>query len=113
MRIRYAFPSVFGLIALAGSNQVCGITFTEVKVPGTFETVVNGVCGSTVVGYYYNYDESSTHGFIYDGSTFKTVDCPWGAYNSITGISGGTVVGTYYGENISTNLDIARRSFIY
>ena len=113
MKIRYAFLSVFGLIAMAGSNQASGYTFTAVEFPGAFETVVNGVSGSIVIGYYINYDESGTHGFIYDGSTFKTVDCPWGGYNSLTGVSGGTVVGNYYGDNISTNLDVAYRSFIY
>ncbi len=98
MKIRYAFLSVFDLIAMAGSSQASGYTFTEVKFPGAQETVVNGVSGSTVIGYYINYDESDTHGFIYDGATFKTVDVPdWSALPSptITGISGGTMVGFY------------------
>src|SRR6266704_618462 len=82
MKIRYAFLAVFGLIAMAGSSQASGYTFTTVEFPGADWTVVNGVSGSTVIGYYYNNAEGSTHRFIYDGSTFKTVDCPWGMKTS-------------------------------
>src|SRR5260221_10692766 len=113
MKLRHALLSVFGLIGMAGSSQASGYTFTTVEFPGADWTVVKGVSGSTVIGFYYNNAEGYTHGFIYDGSTFKTVDCPWGEEYSLTGVSGGTAVGNYYGDNISTNLAVAYRSFIY
>src|ERR1035441_1504050 len=102
---RYAFLSVLGLTAIAASSQASDITFTTVEVPGSGETIVTGVSGSSVIG------TCDFGGFIYDGSTFKTFNNPAMSGMKPTGISGGTIVGYYQG--VGTNGAVALRSFIY
>src|SRR4051794_25318847 len=100
MKTRYALLSVFGLIAIAGSRQASGYTFTTFDDPQGDRTEVRGVSGSTVVGSYCVNDDGRYHGFIYDGSTYRTVDFPVGHDNYLTGISGGIAVGNSYYEVI-------------
>ena len=64
------------------------------STPGTF---VQGVSGSSLVGYYYDASHSISHGFIYDGASFMTVDHPLAKVfgTKTLGINGDTVVGVF------------------
>src|SRR4051812_10151356 len=104
MKTSDAFLSVFGLlIAIVGSSQTFGSTFTTLDYPGAELTIATGIDGSTVCGSYtVNY---GLHGFIYDGSTFRSIDAPGLPSLEPAGVWGGTVVGNYY--------DYTRHGFIY
>ena len=63
-------------------------------VPG--QTVVTGICGSTIVGFFRD-GRGYTHGFSETGGVFTTLDDPdaAGLPTFVQGISGSTIVGDY------------------
>lgn len=77
-----------------------GTDFTALNFPGAPKTSAAGISGSSVVGEY-SIDGTSSHGFLFDGSTYTTLDYPL-ANLHITepqGIWGGKVVGYYVDNN--------------
>jgi hypothetical protein len=68
-------------------------TLTTLDAPGAVDTVVYGIDGSNLVGYYTS--GGSFHGFLYDGTTWTTLDKPGADHTWIRGIDGGNLVGRY------------------
>src|SRR5690242_16884014 len=96
MKTRYAFLSMFGLVAIAASSPASGNTFTTLDYPGALDTYPHGVSGGTVVGSYQNSSPNTAfHGFSYNGSTFATLDFPGATGTVAQDVSGSTVVGSY------------------
>src|SRR4051812_33973381 len=109
MRTRFAFLSMFGLIAIAGPNQASGYSFTTLDPPAADFTIANGIDGGTVAGVYHQAINHGVHehGCSYDGSTYATLDFPGAIYTEPDGISGGITAGTWNGAAG------ANRGFIY
>ena len=67
---------------------------------GQGQTIVTGISGPYIVGYYSTDAGYTHHGFIYDGSTFTTTDDPLSNGDTrILGVSGNTIIGTYQTDN--------------
>ncbi len=87
--------------------------FVTVDVPGALGTAVYGIDGNNIVGYYY--DSTTSHGFLYDGTTFTTLDHPDQVFGTAAyGISGNTIVGTYYtGQQFGQVVFVYNHGFTY
>jgi len=78
--------------------------------PGDW-SFVTGIDGDSIVGHYRaeGEDESTSRGFLYDGTTWTELHYP-GAYGTrATGIDGDNIVGYYYDSLLST----VKRPFLY
>lgn len=99
LRIVRSLALVLALLLVAGAGTSLAITYTPIDEPlvgSSIGTVVTGISGSNIVGFYGD-SANSVHGFLYDGSTYKTLDNPLGIGRTYAnGISGGNVVGQYY-----------------
>ena len=100
-------------------NGESGFTFengvyTTLNDPlGTGGTVLTGISGNDIVGYYFvettPTEPSEVYGFIYDGSQFTTISDPLAAHDTsgaegtyVYGISGNKVAGTYFTGGIGS-----------
>jgi hypothetical protein len=59
--------------------------------PGASDTYAYGIDGDNIVGFYY--DDSGSHGFLYDGINWTTIDVPGAGATYVTGIDGDNIVG--------------------
>ena len=80
-------------------------TYTTIDDPNaTGGTVVGGISGNNIVGYYTGPNGSDAQGFLYNGTTYTTVDDPNATENNssgpngtyVAGISGNDIVGYYF-----------------
>ncbi len=97
MKLRYAFLSAYGVIAIAGSSQAA-FTYTALDPPDSRFTLAAGVDAGLVVGAYNEVDNHGIvhqHGFVYNGSTFTKLDVPGALHTYPTGVSGGIIVGNW------------------
>ena len=85
-----------GLTSFAGNAKAQSYNFTTLNNPnGVNGTFINGISGSTIVGYYNDFSDTP-NGFTYNGSDFTTLNDPYGVNGTfINGISGSTIVGYY------------------
>jgi hypothetical protein len=61
-------------------------TWTTLDMPGASRTVITGIDGSNLVGWYA--DNTGPHGFLYNGTSWASLNLPW----TIDGISGNNIV---------------------
>jgi hypothetical protein len=71
-----------------------GSTFTDIFVPGSLQTVANGISGSNIVCV--AVIPPFVKGFIYNGSTFTEIFVPGSLQTEAYGISGSNIVGLTY-----------------
>ncbi len=74
-----------------------GGAYTDVMVPGSAETYINGISNNGKVAGYYR-DGNTSHGFIFDGkSNYQTFDFPVGIATQAFDLNNnGTIVGIYF-----------------
>jgi hypothetical protein len=92
--------TICAAIVLWGSGYAMAGTWTTLDNPmatGVNGTVVNGIDGSNLVGWYMN--ASGTHGYLYDGTTWTTLDTPGSKGTAVNGIDGSNLVGYYWDNN--------------
>ena len=78
-------------------------SFTTIDYPGAKRTYVRGINDlGQIVGWYYDSDSDTSHGFIYNGSRFTTIDYPGAEETIVSGINdSGQIVGWYSVSDIS------------
>ena len=78
-----------------------GSSFTTLSDPNaSFGTTAHGISGSTIVGYYFDYN-GYANGFIYDGTNYTTLNAPSAVNGTyVTGVDGNNIVG-YYKDSLS------------
>ena len=64
-------------------------------------TLVNGVSGDEIVGYYYGDVDGTAHGFLYQDGAYQTLENPLGNFTVAEGISGNKIVGYFYAANLN------------
>jgi probable HAF family extracellular repeat protein len=85
------------LVARAGmANAQSNYAYTLLDVPGSRETIANGINNAgQVVGWYIDAN-SRAHGFLYRDGTYITLDPPGSVYSLAYGINDlGQIVGSY------------------
>src|SRR5262249_6843874 len=67
--------------------------------PSGYGTIVTGISGSNVVGYYLD-SVNAPHGFLYNGTNYTTLDNPLANFQGtvVTGISGNNIIGYYHSD---------------
>lgn len=85
-----------------------GMSWTNLRMPGSFSTWATAISGDNIVGGYNTSVYSGwrdTRGFLYNIKlkTWTTLDYPGGSVTSVTGISGSNIVGTYLDNSGSTH----------
>ena len=84
------------LVGTCGGNGFLydGTNWTAPNMPGAVKTLLRGISGSNIVGYYFD-ASNKKHGFSYDGTNWSTLDVPEAISTEIYGIDGDNIVGSY------------------
>lgn len=93
---------IFGLCPRLAWADVT-FSFTTLNDPqGTGGTVLTGISGNNIVGWFANAANTVEDGFLYNGSTFTTIADPLAGgpfpFTNANGIDGSNVVGVYFGS---------------
>ena len=121
MRAWHILTAAAVLALLASSANAGGGIWTPLDVPGAHSTIICGIDGNNIVGFYFYSDEAWNHGFLYDGTDWFAIDVPGAYYTLVCGIEGGSIVGSYgdalgnhgflYDGTILTTLDLPQATF--
>jgi hypothetical protein len=87
-------------IFLLISSGTCLAQVSILDIPGSMNTVINGVDGSNLIGMYQ--DNMGYHGFVYNGGSYTTLNDPAAGASLETyaaGMFNNTIVGGYQDRN--------------
>ncbi len=74
--------------------------FTQLKMPGAYETSPGDIDGNLIVGtIYMDNSYQSSKGFLYDGANWTVLEMPGAISTRANGIDGDTIVGEYRDAN--------------
>jgi len=92
------------LLRSSGNAAPDTFTFTQIDVPGAFETVASGINDTEqIVGHYIEAVSGLNRGFLDIGGTFTTIDPPGSIGTNLLGINNSAqIVGAYTLSNLST-----------
>lgn len=89
--------AICAVTVLFGTGYAMAGTWTTLDYPGAVATVVHGINGNNIVGWYSdgsrNIPRNNIHGFVYDGTSWVTLDMPGLSNTQIFDIDGSNIVG--------------------